>query len=301
MTELHDFHKRVTAKDSRGRQPRRRLHFHFFESLKKPETPATLPVNAVPTPPTSSASSATGVNSDEPAADLSFGEAMSILEGRPWHPKEVNFWQRVHALKMWLLGPNSLYAAKTAGAATVFAIFIYVDTTRSWFISYNLTGGLITVVVALAPTLGKSAPLNCQPRLRAALWPHAPNCLFSSFSCACISRRAKHKKHASRLVSDMCFFLIRSKRPYILIPNCGERNWVSRRLGFPIGKLIASARLLIPVCSAAASWSIAPIQIFHNVGGYIYNPYGITCLVFLYCLPLQYLIVSYPTGCLRGC
>lgn len=53
--------------------------------------------------------------------------------------------------------------------------------------------------------------------------------------------------HASRLVSDMRFFLIRPKRPYILIPNCGERDWVSRRLGFPIGKLIASARLLMPV------------------------------------------------------
>ncbi|KAG8952106.1 hypothetical protein FRC04_005106 [Tulasnella sp. 424] len=213
VTELHDFHKRVTAKDARGRQPRRRLHFHFFESLKKPETPATLPVNAVPTPPTSSASSATGVNSDEPAADLSFGEAMSILEGRPWHPKEVNFWQRVHALKMWLLGPNSLYAAKTAGAATVFAIFIYVDTTRSWFISYNLTGGLITVVVALAPTLGQSA-------------------LTFLFQIA----------------------------------------------GSAIGYLVG----------------LAFLSIFHNVGGYIYNPYGITCLVFLYCLPLQYLIYEQP-------
>lgn len=167
MTELHEFHKRVTTKDSRGRQPRRRLHFHFFESLRKPETPATLPTNAGPTPPTSSAASAaSGGNYDNPDTELSFREAMSVLEGWSCETKKLNFWQRVHGIKMWLLGSNSLYAAKTAGAATVFAIFIYVDTTRSWFISYNLTGGLITVVVALAPTLGKSAPCTAGPSLR---------------------------------------------------------------------------------------------------------------------------------------
>ncbi|KAG8934607.1 hypothetical protein FRC01_001708 [Tulasnella sp. 417] len=214
VTELHDFHKRVTAKDSRGRQPRRQLHFHFFESLKKPETPATLAANAVPVPPTSSAASAaSGGNYDNTGTDLSFREAMSILEGRSCEPKQVNFWQRVHELKMWLLGPNSLYAAKTAGAATVFAIFIYAETTRSWFISYNLTGGLITVVVALAPTLGQSA---------------------------------------------LTFLL--------------------QIAGSSIGYLVG----------------LALLSIFHNVGGYIYNPYGITCLVFLYCLPLQYLIYEQP-------
>ncbi|KAG8896072.1 hypothetical protein FRC00_006540, partial [Tulasnella sp. 408] len=126
VTELHEFHKRVTTKDSRGRQPRRRLHFHFFESLRKPETPATLPTNAGPTPPTSSAASAaSGGNYDNPGTELSFREAMSVLEGRSCETKKLNFWQRVHGIKMWLLGPNSLYAAKTAGAATVFAIFIY--------------------------------------------------------------------------------------------------------------------------------------------------------------------------------
>ena len=56
---------------------------------------------------------------------------------------------------MFFLGNDSIYAGKTAAATTVFAILIYANTTRPWFISYGLTGGLITVVVALAPTLGE--------------------------------------------------------------------------------------------------------------------------------------------------
>jgi len=39
----------------------------------------------------------------------------------------------------------------------VFAMFILAKSTRAWFIKYSLSSGLITVVVALAPTLGQSA------------------------------------------------------------------------------------------------------------------------------------------------
>ncbi|KZT61392.1 hypothetical protein CALCODRAFT_447337 [Calocera cornea HHB12733] len=36
------------------------------------------------------------------------------------------------------------------------------------------------------------------------------------------------------------------------------------------------------------------LLIFHNVGGYFYNPYGLTCLIALYAIPLSYIIHEKP-------
>jgi len=33
---------------------------------------------------------------------------------------------------------------------------VFADTTKQWFISYGMTSGLLTCIVALAPTLGQS-------------------------------------------------------------------------------------------------------------------------------------------------
>ncbi|KAG8908778.1 hypothetical protein FRB99_003016 [Tulasnella sp. 403] len=197
--ELCEFHSRVTAKDAKGRPRRHRLHFHFFESLRRHPHAPTVPATSDP-------------ESDE-YADLSLAQAIAILESRPWQPKKLTIWHRVHALKMWFLGSNSLYALKSAAATTVFAIFIYANKTRQWFISYSLTGGLITVVVALAPTIGQSA---------------------------------------------LTFML----------------QIVGSSIGYLFGLLF--------------------LTIFHNVGGYVYNPYGLTCLIFLYSLPFQYVIYEQP-------
>ncbi|KAG8699563.1 hypothetical protein FRC09_006546, partial [Ceratobasidium sp. 395] len=41
-------------------------------------------------------------------------------------------------------------------ATLIFAVLIWAPNTRPWFINYGLTGGLITVVVALTPTLGQT-------------------------------------------------------------------------------------------------------------------------------------------------
>lgn len=139
-------------------------------------------------------------------------EAIALLETKPYKPKTVSLSQRVHALKTWALNKHSIFAGKVAAAATVFSVLILVDTTREWFISYNLPTGLITVVVALAPTLGQSA---------------------------------------------FTFMLQIS----------------GSALGYLIGLLL--------------------LTLFHNVGGYVYNPFCICIIVFFYSIPLMYIFVSY--------
>lgn len=86
--------------------------------------------------------------------ELSLAEALAILESKPYEKKKTTWRDQVHRLRLLMFCESSLFAAKTAAAATVFAILIYADTTRAWFISYALSGGLLTVIVALAPTLG---------------------------------------------------------------------------------------------------------------------------------------------------
>jgi hypothetical protein len=102
---------------------------------------------------------------------LSIKEALAILENTEYTPVQEQLWEKVNKCKVALLGDASVFAAKVAAAATVFAIFsesclkschqsltgppsVFAETTRQWFIHYGLTSGLITVVVALAPTLG---------------------------------------------------------------------------------------------------------------------------------------------------
>ncbi|KAG8964460.1 hypothetical protein FRC03_001776 [Tulasnella sp. 419] len=194
VDELHEFHQRVMATDSKGRQARHRIHFHFFESLNKTQPPP-------------------GTVAANEEKDLSLGEAMAVLESRPHQKEKRSIWHYVHDIKVFLLGSDSVYAAKTSAAATIYSILLLADTTRQWFISYSMTGGLLTVVVALAPTLGQSA---------------------------------------------LTFIL----------------QIAGSALGYLIG--------------------LALLEMFRNVGGYVFNPYGIVCLVALYAIPLQYLIYEQP-------
>ncbi|KAI5477995.1 hypothetical protein MNV49_005687 [Pseudohyphozyma bogoriensis] len=55
-----------------------------------------------------------------------------------------------------LRGDLSIYALKTAVATTTYAVFILAPSLRAWFVDYGLTTGVLTIVVALAPTLGQT-------------------------------------------------------------------------------------------------------------------------------------------------
>ena len=85
-------------------------------------------------------------------------------------------------------------------------------------------------------------------------------------------------------------------------PNIGQSavTFILQISGSSIGYLIGLALLEVGttfwVFFSCAHSPFPSFQIFRNVGGYIFNPYGITCLVALYSLPMQYLIVSYFTN-----
>ncbi|KAG8888779.1 hypothetical protein FRB98_006791 [Tulasnella sp. 332] len=190
---LSVLHERVTG-NVNGQPRKKRLHFHFFESLAKPE-----------------ASMASKADAEE--EELSLAEALAILESKPYERKKTTWRHQVHRFRMLMFCENSLFAAKTAAAATVFAILIYADTTRKWFISYALSGGLLTIIVALAPTLGQSA-----------------------------------------------------------------FTFILQIAGSSIGYLMG----------------LAILSIFHNVGGYFYNPFGLAALLALYSIPLLYIIYEKP-------
>ncbi|KAG8728006.1 hypothetical protein FRC11_011969, partial [Ceratobasidium sp. 423] len=158
--ELSAFHEAVTSRKNRSK----RIHIHMFEVLagkvhkaerKKKERAQRVPVS------THTTQSETGDMEIDNASEvedreLCVREALAILEQKEFVPKKTNFWQKLERAKRLLESPTSIYAGKTAAATLIFAVLIWAPTTRQWFINYGLTGGLITVVVALTPTLGQT-------------------------------------------------------------------------------------------------------------------------------------------------
>ncbi|KAF8488906.1 hypothetical protein JB92DRAFT_1405681 [Gautieria morchelliformis] len=169
---------------------KKRLHIHMFEALQRPHK--------------------------KPKVDergLSLPEAIALLEKRPYEPVRLNIWQHLDRIQHAIQSPMSLFAAKTAVAASVFATLIYASAPRSWFISFSLTSGMLTIVVALAPTLGQS----------------------------------------------------------IL-------TFVLQIAGSGIGYL----------------WGLTVLEMFRDVGGYKFNPIGITFMVVPYALIMQYVLAEKP-------
>ncbi|KAH7337158.1 hypothetical protein B0J17DRAFT_666475 [Rhizoctonia solani] len=174
--ELSTFHETIV---SRKKHPKR-IHVHMFEMLagkvhkaerKRKERAQRVPIS------THTTRSETGDMEIDNASqvedrELCVREALVsiILLGRGGAtdrpigdtrtkrilPMQTNFWQKLERAKHLLESPTSIYAGKTAAATLIFAVLIWAPTTRQWFINYGLTGGLITVVVALTPTLGQT-------------------------------------------------------------------------------------------------------------------------------------------------
>ncbi|TDL22448.1 hypothetical protein BD410DRAFT_748734 [Rickenella mellea] len=111
------------------------LHIHLFESIHRPHRRSLEMGSEV---------------------EMSVPEAVALLEHRPYTRPKQNLWQRWEQIELWFRSPISVFAAKTAGAVTIFAILILHPVPRPWFISFGLTGGALTIVTALNPTLGQS-------------------------------------------------------------------------------------------------------------------------------------------------
>ncbi|KAF8716570.1 hypothetical protein RHS02_09900, partial [Rhizoctonia solani] len=215
--ELSTFHEAVISRKTRPK----RVHVHLFETLagkvhkaeRKRKERAQRPPISNRTPRSETGDMEIDNASQVEDRELCVREALAILEQQEYVPQNVNIWQKLERAKRLFESPTSIYAGKTAAATLIFAVLIWAPATRQWFINYGLTGGLITVVVALTPTLGQT--------------------LFT---------------------------------------------FVMQIAGSAVGYIMA----------------IIVLEAFKDVGGYRFNPYGITCLVGLFAIPFQYLIYEKP-------
>ncbi|KAG8830689.1 hypothetical protein FRC17_004437 [Serendipita sp. 399] len=196
---LNAMHKECTGKR------RSRLHFHVYESLVRP--------GKKPMPDIGLDEEEEPEESQEEARELSIKEALALLENKKYTPQSRSIIARIVHFNKWLQSDVSVFAAKSAAAASVFATLIFASTTKQWFINYGLTSGLLTCVVALAPTLGQS----------------------------------------------LLTFILQIS-------------------GSGLGTLVG--------------WAI--LEMFKNVGGYGYNPYGMCAILGVFALPLQYCIYERP-------
>lgn len=158
-------HAYAQKKDSKGKARSNGIHFHIPERIiankaarraaaapPKHHAPHPAPTmeattnEAVAAPELGEAGGYAGVSN---ARDLTMLEALALLEGRTFVPKKVNIWQRLAKLEAFFRTPTSIYAAKVSAASLVFGSFLWAEHTRSFFLKYNLTGSLLTLVVAL--------------------------------------------------------------------------------------------------------------------------------------------------------
>ena len=87
---------------------------------------------------------------------MSLTEALALLDNRTYIRPKIPFFRRLVQLERMLRSERSLYAFKTAVAVSVLAVFLLAPSLQQFFVDYSLTGGLITLVVSLAPSLGQT-------------------------------------------------------------------------------------------------------------------------------------------------
>jgi hypothetical protein len=87
------------------------VHFHIYEYLVRPGQKA-IPENGMEDQ----------EELQEEARELPIREALALLEGKPYKPAKITLVQRMDAFNQWLSSEKSVFAAKTAAAASVFAM-----------------------------------------------------------------------------------------------------------------------------------------------------------------------------------
>lgn len=151
MTELEVLYHKSRRDHKRG------LHVHFFENLHRPHKKASVEPKLsgilIPDNGTEDAPSPGDDPGKDPFRELSVAEALAFLEGTPYTKVKPNIWQKLEDIEQRLRSPTSVYAFKTAAAATIFAVLILHPVPRPWFINFGLTSGALTIVTALTPTL----------------------------------------------------------------------------------------------------------------------------------------------------
>ncbi|KAL8280649.1 hypothetical protein RQP46_006972 [Phenoliferia psychrophenolica] len=87
---------------------------------------------------------------------MTLQEALAALKGQTYESPPIPILQRFLALEKLFRNDRSLYAFKVALGATVYSVLLLAPTPRPFFIKYSMTSSLITVIVAIAPSLGQT-------------------------------------------------------------------------------------------------------------------------------------------------
>ena len=90
-----------------------------------------------------------------PKDTLNLQQALAILHGQPYTEPRKPFVHYIVRAERWAWSQRSTYAAKVAMAATVYAVFALAPVLQEQvFLKIGQVSALITVIVAVAPTLG---------------------------------------------------------------------------------------------------------------------------------------------------
>ncbi|GAA6039040.1 hypothetical protein JCM8097_000169 [Rhodosporidiobolus ruineniae] len=91
----------------------------------------------------------------KPRDSLKLQEALAALHGREYQPVKKPWVQYVVKLERWFWQQRSLYAAKVAMGTTVYTVFALAPVLQQHvFLKIGQVSALITIIVAIAPTLG---------------------------------------------------------------------------------------------------------------------------------------------------
>ncbi|KAH7102865.1 hypothetical protein BKA62DRAFT_92072 [Auriculariales sp. MPI-PUGE-AT-0066] len=213
VQQLEWLHEAATKFQPGPSQPSPRLQLHLLQSLQHPWHKARRSLKL--TPPAARPAgyeSTTGLEDLE--RELTFKEAMAVIENRQYVPARKTLWQRYKAIEDAARSPTSIFALKTATGATAFAMLLFgSEITRDFFLEFAMQTGVLTLMVAISPTLGQT----------------------------------------------LLIFTLQVS-------------------GSSLGYL----------------WGVALLEMFRDVGGYAFNPYGIVALQAMVALPLFYLLYWQP-------
>lgn len=90
-----------------------------------------------------------------PRDGMKLQEALAVLHGKEYKPEKKSRMHYLVRAERWFWGQRSLYALKVAMGATIYTVFALAPTLQTHvFLPFGQVSALITVIVAIAPTLG---------------------------------------------------------------------------------------------------------------------------------------------------
>ncbi|GAA5865035.1 hypothetical protein JCM1840_005715 [Sporobolomyces johnsonii] len=90
-----------------------------------------------------------------PKDQMDLQEALATLHGKEYKPVKKPWIRYIADGEAWLRSQRSIYAAKVAMGASVYAVFALAPTLQEHvFLKIGMVSSLITIIVAIAPTLG---------------------------------------------------------------------------------------------------------------------------------------------------